>query len=41
MSNKSNIKLLSYSLIQSVYVIYILNFFKTRYSFAHPFLIFH
>ena len=37
MFNKSNIKLLSYSFIQSIYIIYILNFFKTRYSFAHPF----
>ena len=24
------------NLVQSIYIIYILNYFKTRYSFAHP-----
>ena len=25
------------TLIEAVYVVYIMNFFKTRYSLAHPF----
>ena len=29
-------KLLILSLLQSIYIIYILNYFKSRYSFAHP-----
>jgi hypothetical protein len=29
-------KLLILSLIQSIYVIYVLNYFKTKYNFAHP-----
>ena len=29
-------KLLIISLIQSIYIIYVLNYFKTRYNFAHP-----
>ena len=31
-------KLLILSVLQSIYIIYILNYFKTRYSFAHPLL---
>jgi len=29
-------KLILLSVIQGVYIVYILNFFKTRYSLAHP-----
>jgi len=28
--------MITISLIEAIYVIYMLNFFKTRYSFAHP-----
>tara|TARA_Y100000590_G_scaffold470626_1_gene667070 strand:+ start:1877 stop:2245 length:369 start_codon:yes stop_codon:yes gene_type:complete len=31
-------KLLILSVLQSIYIMYILNDFKTRYSFAHPLL---
>ena len=29
-------KLILLSIIQALYIIFILNFFKTKYSFAHP-----
>ena len=31
-----NNKLLLVSIIEALYVIYMLNFFKTKYSLAHP-----
>lgn len=33
----TNTEFLLVSLVQSVYVIYIMNYFKTKYSLAHPF----
>ena len=33
----TNTEFLVLSLVQAVYVIYIMNYFKTRYSLAHPF----
>ena len=29
-------KIVTYSFIEALYVIYVLNYFKTKYSLAHP-----
>ena len=36
----TNTEFLLISLVEAVYVVYMLNFFKTRYSLAHPFTYF-
>lgn len=39
-NNKLSLNLLAISISEAIYVVYIMNFFKTKYSLAHPFTYF-